>query len=511
MSTSVHKQRSKVQRIVTRIIAGAVSALIVVASFAAIVVFQPFTSLVDSTSVTTSAVTTTVSTEQVQYYCPSRMELVDTESYGDSEYQVSTGDIASSARYAAFGSVYRTLVNPLDSESIDDTEELETDDDGSVMVLSSNVDEGASVVETQLFESTTGTGVVSSVASWATDGDLQGLSAASCIVPALEHSFLLTDTQSGVTQQLIVSNPTDSAAAVTITAWGTDSDERIALSTGSTLTVGSYDEVSVDLSTAASDQDGIFVTVTCDETSVAAVVRTVRADGLTPMGSDYALPVSDASRDVMLPSVREGDTTTVVVYGESDTDVTMYWVTEEGMNEATTGEITANQVAVFDLGTAPDGALGVMVSASSAVVATAEITVDGDDQSDFALINAAQTAESSAVVLPDGVDGELTLMNDSSDDATITLSAYDENGVAVEEREITVPAESAVSLDVADLDDDACLLEMDDPDSTVTWGARLTSSTVEDADLVGIAYVGSTALTPVSEQVSAEYNQTIVN
>lgn len=38
------------------------------------------------------------------------MTIADTDAYGDSEYQASNGNIASSARYAAFGSVFHSSV-----------------------------------------------------------------------------------------------------------------------------------------------------------------------------------------------------------------------------------------------------------------------------------------------------------------------------------------------------------------------------------------------------------------
>lgn len=509
-NTNSPKRLPSTRSRVRRIVLGAVSMAIIIAAFVLVTLLRPFPSLVDRAAAESSAISNTVSTEQLQAYCPSRMALLDTEAYGDSEYQVSSGDIASSARYAAFGSVYRSLVGPLTSDISADVEQLEADEVGDVMTLTGTVDDAATVVDTQLLQSQTGTGVAASVASWATEGDLQGLSAATCVVPALDQAFLLTDTNSGVTQQLIVANPTDRATAVTVLAWGTENGERVSLSTGNTLTVDAYGEASVDLAAAASDLDGLYVTVSSEETPVAAVVRTVTLDGLTPMGSEYALPVADASRTAMLPGVREGDAVGVEVFGESDTDVTMYWVTENGYEQAAEGEADASRVAVFDLQSAPEGALGVMVEASEPVVAVARATQAGDDQSDFALIDAAEPAESAAVVLPDDVDGELTLMNGSSDEVQVTLHAYDADGVAVDEREITIPAESATSLSVADVNEDACLLELEDTGSAVSWGARLTSPTLDDADVAGLAYLGATALTPVSEEVSAEYDQSIV-
>lgn len=73
-------------------------------------------------------------------------------------------------------------------------------------MASGNVDDGSRLQDTRLLTASNGTGAVS-VMSWATDGDLKGVSAASCVVPALKQAFLLSGTKTGLTQQLVVANP----------------------------------------------------------------------------------------------------------------------------------------------------------------------------------------------------------------------------------------------------------------------------------------------------------------
>lgn len=511
MSEEPRKQLPKTRGRVSRVVLGVLSMLIIIAVFAAALFLHPLGSVVDRAAVASSAVTNEVSTEQMEAYCPGRMDLVDTAAYGDSEFQVSTGDNDSAARYAAFGSVYRSTVSALGPAYDIEGEDLSGGDDADVMTLAGDVDAGARMMDTQLLESEDGTGAAASVVSWATEGDLRGLSAATCVVPSLEQSFLLTGTGSGVTQQLIVANPTDRATALTIRAWGTGNGERLVLTTGNTMTVDAYGEASVDLGAAASGQDGVYVTLSSDETPVAAVVRTVRMDGLTAKGSDYALPTGEASRETMLPSAREGDAVTVEVYGESDTDATVYWVTGDGAVEAAGGPVPMRQVTVFDLGAAPAGVLGILVDATDPVTASASLGRDGDDgQADFALVRAAAPAVSSAVVMPDHVDGELTLMNGSSGPAQVTVHAYDADGEPVGDREITLDAGAAAAVRADDLGDGARILTVDDEQAVVGWGVRLSSPDVDDAGYAGIAHLGATALTPVSERVSAENDQSIV-
>lgn len=148
-------------------------------------------------------------------------------------------------------------------------------------MASGNVDDGSRLQDTRLLTASNGTGAVSSVMSWATDGDLKGVSAASCVVPALKQAFLLSGTKTGLTQQLVVANPSAKDTSVTIRIWGSDKSGALALSTGSTLTVASGKETVLNLSAAASGQDALYATVTGTDTPVAAIVHTVSMDGLT--------------------------------------------------------------------------------------------------------------------------------------------------------------------------------------------------------------------------------------
>lgn len=62
----------------------------------------------------------------------------------------------------------------------------------------------------------------------------------------------------------------------------------------------------MELSAAVDGQHGLFVTVSSKETPIASVVRTVTMDGLTPKGSDFALPLPTASNASVAPSITAG-------------------------------------------------------------------------------------------------------------------------------------------------------------------------------------------------------------
>lgn len=293
---------------VWRVILAIVSVLVIVALATVAVIYRPTWIHADSPVTQRSSVSRTVSPRQLETYCPARMTIADTDAYGDSEYQASNGNIMSSARYASFGSVFRSSVGLLGADEATSSLVLNKDDAGSdddIFMASGTVDDGAQLQNTRLLSASDGTGAASSVMSWATEGDLKGVSAASCVAPALKQSLMVSGTKTGMTQQLVVANPSAKATSVNIKVWGSDKSGALALSTGSTLTVGAGKESVLNLAAAASGQDALYVTVSSVDTPVAAVVRTIAMDGLVAKGSDYAVPNTVAAKHWRLTDSRK--------------------------------------------------------------------------------------------------------------------------------------------------------------------------------------------------------------
>lgn len=185
---------------VWKAVVGVISTVIIVGLFVALLVLTASGRWVDSVSSDSASVSHAVSQRRITAYCPSRMTLPDASAYGDSEYQPSEGDISSSAGFAAFGAVYRSQFGALGgSGDTTQLKDLDPTDTAKVIAASADVDRTSLLFDTQLLESAAGVGASASVASWATKGDLRGLSATSCDVGALEQSFVLPDTQTGTT------------------------------------------------------------------------------------------------------------------------------------------------------------------------------------------------------------------------------------------------------------------------------------------------------------------------
>ncbi|MDK6543022.1 DUF5719 family protein, partial [Escherichia coli] len=57
-------------------------------------------------------------------------------------------------------------------------------------------------------------------------------------------------------------------------------------------------------------------------------------NGLTSKGSDFALPLHDASNASVATSIAKGDAVDAYLYAASATGVTLSWITEHGLVQA---------------------------------------------------------------------------------------------------------------------------------------------------------------------------------
>ncbi|KFI50202.1 DUF5719 family protein [Bifidobacterium biavatii] len=487
---------------------GTLAMLVVVSLFAAMTIIRPLPGLADGTGANGGSSSQTVSQLQLQSYCPARMSLADNGTYGDSAYQATAGDIASSARYAAFGSVYRASIGTL-ADSGSGTALKGSSKDETVLAGEGNVDDMSTLLSTRLLESKTGTGAAASVASWATKGDLRGVSAASCVTPALSHGFLLPSTGTGTTQQLVLANPSAKSTTVQVRAWGTDG--KLSLSTAESVTIKAKGETVTDLSAAAGGQDALYVTVSSEQTPVAAVVRVVSIDGLTPQGSDYAVPANAARATSVMPGIEAGEHVHVIAYSGHDASVNLSWITEHGLSTIGKQELQGGRTAMFDLDAAPKDALGVLATADTRIMIAAQTAkAAGDGQADFALIRSEAADKSSAIAVPGDMTATLTVANPTTSAAAGTLRAYDANGSLVGERSIELQADSAQAVTMSDIGKTAAIIRLDVTDGDLAWGARLASAAVDKAKAAGVAYLSASPLAELTERIWANQNPTVV-
>ena len=498
------------------IVLGVITMLVLIALFV-VLVMAPIPNIwVDKVTASDNAIDQTVSPTQSETYCPAPIGLADTGTYGDSAFQATVGNLSTQARYAAFGSVYSATVSAIGQKSSSDDvtlKDADSTDDSSVKTGAQKINQGARLINTRMLQAAAGTGTVGTIASWADDGDVRGISAASCVSTSLSQSFLLSDSTTGTTQQLIVSNLSTKPTTVDIAVWVRDSRENGIVHPIHAV-CASRGESSMELSAAVDGQHGLFVTVFSKETPIASVVRTVTMDGLTPKGSDFALPLPTASNASVAPSITAGDAVTAYLFAKADTSTGLSWITAKGLVPAKDATVTADKVTAIDLGEAPDGALGVMSTAEDAVSFSVKATRSGDSgQADFALVNAGEPSEFSGLALPDGVKASITLANTSNARRTVTLRAYDDAGASVTSKEITLDANAAQTIEAGNLSGDhgtAVVLMLEDSSKKVSWGARFSHDSLQDKDIAGLSVIDASTLMPATVHVWARNDSSIV-
>ncbi|PLS29463.1 DUF5719 family protein [Bifidobacterium parmae] len=493
---------------VLRIIVAVVTSVLLLAAFALLAVVRMPDLMVDGASGTLGSSHRIVQ-EKLEAYCPARMQLPDSTDWGDSEYRASDGDIATSTALAAFGSVYASASSPLDLTGGAKTAALKAPTDAvsrDAMVLRDDGDYSR-LLDTNLLKAGDGSGHAGVTVSHASDGDLRGIAAATCVTPAMSQSFLLTSTATGTRQQLVLANPSSKATTVSVTVVGSKDAGRMSLSTAGSATVAAESETVVDLSAAASGQDGLYVTVDSGAAPVGAVVRTTSSSGLTPKGSDFAMPTGDATVTNVIPGVAEGDAVRLYLYGGQAGEASLSWATDNGTKDIRKEQVKADRVAVIDLGKAPKGARGVIVSGGDhAFVASAKATRSGSGgQEDFALLQAAQPAVSSGMAIADGVDTTLTFINAGDEDATVKLTFMDGSGKAGDERDVTVNAHDATTVK-----GEGVAAVVSDENKTVSWGARITGGGLDASKTAGLSAVAPTTLAVREEIVRAVPDSSIV-
>ena len=489
--------------------------VIILAMVAALAVYRPLENLVDSTQVDRGSAVNTVDQTQLISYCPARMRLPDTGSFGDAQFQTSSGDLASAARYGAFGSAYRSTVGTLaqDSDTATDLQDGDSVDDLDVKMGTGNADDGSRLVVTHLLASQIGSGSASSVASWATKGDLRGLAVSSCVSPEPDQTLMLPETAAGVSQQLVVANPSAKATSVELKIWGTSQTGALNPSTNSAFTVRARSETTVDLTASAPDQDGLFVTVSSADTPVSAVVRVVKMQGLNVRGSEFIDPSAGAFSSSVLAGVRGGDRVSLTVFAHKNPSVSLSWVTPDGLIPIDDVRMKADAVSHVDLGTAPNRALALVYNADSPIWAQAQTSRSGSsNQQDVAYLSALRPTGAAAVAVPGSLSSYATIVNPSDGRHTADITTFSADGGVSGTRKVTLKAHSAVRITMSDIarDTGAVVIEQQDAQRALTWSMAFEQPKVNAASVAGIAVVSPSSLEPSGERIESILDQRVV-
>lgn len=376
--------------------------------------------------------------------------------------------------------------------------------------------------------------VAGATSSVVTDGDLRGLSAASCARPSADVWLVGGSTELESTADLVVVNPGATPADVTVEVWGPSGP--VDLANGGTFLVAPGAERVLSLPGVAAEQRRIAVRVTAAGGQVSAYLQDSLLDGFTPRGTDLVTAGTGPATTQVVPGISvvatevdaaDAGALRLLVPGDEDATASVRLLGPDGDVElpgAQDLDLPAGEVTDVSLGGLAAGSYTAVVESTEAAVAGAMIAREGkagelDEGPRLERAWAASaTPGGGLVAVPAGTAGTLVLTAvptgaagqpapdavpsasatpspeptegqrpDPEADATpqvptvtVTLRAYGVAGVLAE-REVDVPVGSSVPYGFRDLDTRVVGVEVVPPDDASVDIAWALSAAVSQA------------------------------
>jgi hypothetical protein len=362
--------------------------------------------------------------------------------------------------------------------------------------------------------------VAGATAAVVTDGDLRGLSAASCARPASDAWLVGGSTALESSADLVVVNPGATAADVTVEVWGPAGP--VDLAGGASALVAPGGQRTVVLPGVAAEQRRLVVHVSAAGGQVAAYLQDAQLDGFTPRGVDLVTVGSAPGTTQVVPGISVPASTVDsleagalrLLAPDDDATVSVRLLGPDGdvaLPGAEALELAAGEVTDLSLGGLAAGTYTAVVEADAPVVASAMVARQGapgelDEQPRLERAWAAATTTGSGTVsVPWGTEGTLALgavptgdpdstapaptaspepeptqgqVPDPDADtvpqgptATVTVRGYGTGGL-VGAQEVEVPVGSTVPFAVASLGPGVLGVEVvvgDDAQADVAW------------------------------------------
>jgi hypothetical protein len=451
--------------------------------------------------------------------CPMPAELEQPD-VGDDEFSAAPVETTTSLTAAVLDGAdgAEPSISTLDGEqSADLTGPL---DAGDLAAVRAGEVDGARTVRVTPSGATYATATVASVT---TDGDLRGMVAGPCAVPAVEHWLVGGSTSVGSSGRLVLQNPGRTPATVTLEAWGAAGPA--VLGSQSLVVVPPGEQVVTMLEAVAPDQSRLALHVTAEGGRVGAYVQHHRIEGLVPAGADLVVGDGAPSRTTAVSGVVSAGEAVddphaprldLLTPGDTAGTARLSVLGPEGPVRLRGGEEVAlepGRLTTLPLGGLPDGAYTVVVDADVPVVAGAAVDREGtadedavidDDPYDRAWL-AGQAVPGTgivadgAVAVPEHASYEVTLsgvpderdperIGDVDDSTEVALRGVGPDGEEAWTRTVDVPTGETVELDRAELselgDAVAVVAEQSADEPGVVWSVRLAEA--DDTSLFSV-------------------------
>lgn len=525
-----------------------------------------YTQFVDDALSPSSSITQRVTATNLKMVCPSRLAISESSDYGDSQYRESDGNISSYARYGVFGNMHNATVRNArdngefasklhsvnsikvannksnsnsddssansddssansDDSSSSSSEELNDDSDAEnsnnsdssvdnsarvVFYANKKIDKDSQVLEGKLSASDSGTGLSASSASWASDGDLRGLSASSCVIPSRSQTFLVPEVDAGTSIRLVSVNSSAKPTIVQIRMWSVEHGSSVlGLSTGSTFTVDANSESTFDIAAAASLSKGLYLQVLSEQAPVASFMQYRRMQGLVVKGVDIIQPLESDCKSSIIPGVSQSDNAKLYIWSRKSSNVNISWMDDEGSKSIKNVPLQSQELKVIDLGKVPDKVSALKLDSNNPIASMVELNRKSDGgQEDVAFATRVNGEGYRAIVTPvNPEETSLYLASSGLDNTSVKLKAFDYKGDLLKDETIDIRANSSLELKANDIDENAVMFEINSK-SNVAFAARLHKKEVDDAHLASVAWIKSQSLEP--QQVSVKVTRTQV-
>ncbi len=502
------------------------SAIAIVSASAYLAVFRP---VLPSSAFEKSDHAERIGNVSLTSYCPAQMTLADDEQYGDSAFIADEGDLKSSGRVIAAGNAASSIFSDISGSKSKflANNSLGSYDSRKIGILADSWKDSGGIVKTDFSENSDNATVSGALVSYAGQGDLKGLSAASCFQTAVRQNILIPSSAVGYSHQLVIANPSDKSAAVHISAHGTSSSEPLALAVNASVAVAARSERVVNLSAAVGEQDGSFVTIDGGMIPIAASVRTIRMDGLTSKGSEYALPAAELSKTAIIPAVKSGISTKLELYSEEDAKASVHWVSSSGMTDVKTVILEGGKVKIEDLGTVPDNAEAICITSTEKMTAQAIQEKNDERNDDFALIPAVNAGKTWSAAIPDETSAFMKIVNARANSKiSVKINGYNSNGEQTDEKTVILEGGFAFGFRPEDIGRDcvAFIAEAENVSDKTAQNSgsskaqqsepKITLSAIlepESSDFSGISFLSGSSANSSLTELHAKRSLTVFN
>ena len=287
--------------------------------------------------------------------------------------------------------------------------------------------------------------------------DLSGFAASACTRAAMESWIVAGSATTGAADLVVLANPGDVAAQVTITVYGATGQTVPAAGSGIVVAAGT--QRVVPLAALALGEENPILQITAAEAPVRASLQASLTRILVPSGLDQVGASAVPTEQIVIPGVPV--VTAPGAAGESDVATSLrllapaadanatVTVVRDGAAAGATGQpqtvaLTAGIPLQLDLSGLEIGTYTVVVTATAPVTGAVRAASGFGAGSDFGWFAAADEVTAPALVaVADGPTPQLTLA--STSDATQTVGLTSADG---ERTDVTVPAGGSVTVPV---------------------------------------------------------------